>query len=403
MPGRRSRAYCSLSAKSVVSTTFSGHSTRSSDGSGCDRLRSPRGGVRSPRVLGTSSARVPCSPPPWTAAMSRVAPGVAAARSDDGQHEHHDDAGGRRRTPASPASPAPAPAVDDRAEREADLEHDPRQQDHAADAGHAEQRTADLADAEAGQRHAAEREREAQRLDERVRGRATDHAASARSARRARRRPWKRGEDQRRRRCSPGTVSCHIQPMPMAQPAEPEQRTPRHQRGGACRARRRGTSSNSATPTNASGQHPHGGIDRATTNPAAERQRRMGQARATRRARAAGAGRSVVAFTLRAPTWTTMRSLTRARGVAGEERGGGASGSGRRSTARRARRSRVEIDVVDEPPGDVDMMTSSPATRSSRWRKSACVARAVPGDDDVADLAGHRRAGPVAGAVVRAS
>ena len=45
-------------------------------------------------------------------------------------------------------------------------------------------------------------------------------------------------------------------------------------------------------------------------------------------------------------------------------------------------------------------MISSPATRSVEVAEHRVLARAVAGDDDVADLARHRRPGPVAGAVV---
>jgi hypothetical protein len=64
-------------------------------------------------------------------------------------------------------------------QREADLEGDPRQEDRAADPGDADQRTGTLADGQAGQWHAPEREAEPQCLGERVRRRPSDHAPSA--------------------------------------------------------------------------------------------------------------------------------------------------------------------------------------------------------------------------------
>ena len=57
------------------------------------------------------------------------------------------------------------------------------------------------------------------------------------------------------------------------------------------------------------------------------------------------------------------------------------------------------VDRVGDAPASVVNTSSSPATSWSTLRNDP-VARAVASDDDVAELAGHRRAGPVAGTVV---
>ena len=69
-----------------------------------------------------------------------------------------------------------AEAAGQHAEGEADLEHDPGEEDDAADADDAGERAGRLGDAQAGERNAAERPREAQRLDERVGERPADRA-----------------------------------------------------------------------------------------------------------------------------------------------------------------------------------------------------------------------------------
>ena len=206
---------------------------------------------------------MPCCPPPWTAAMSRVAP-VSVPR------------GATSASTITTTTPAAAPNAGQsrrcagvrsthRAEREAELEHDPRQQDHAADPGHDDQRPAGLADAHAGQRHAAERPREAQRLDERVRRRAPDDPPAP-GRRDERGEAVEAGEHQRR-----GDVAGHGE---LPHPAHAHGQPPERRTGTRATSGRRGDgstpsdSSNRATPTNASGQNPHGGIDRATRNPA---------------------------------------------------------------------------------------------------------------------------------------
>ncbi len=64
-------------------------------------------------------------------------------------------------------------------EREPELEDQPGDEDDTAEAGDVEERAADLRDAERGERHAAEGEREAQRLGEGVGGGAADHPPRA--------------------------------------------------------------------------------------------------------------------------------------------------------------------------------------------------------------------------------
>ena len=120
-----------------------------------------------------------------------------------------------------------APRLDERAEGDAELEHHPRDQDHAADAG--DVRATDRP-AWAMPRLASgtppNGKREPQRLDERVGGgrMTADHRAArsssarrvpGRSARRRRATPRTR----RSRRCSPARTSCHIQAVPMASQA----------------------------------------------------------------------------------------------------------------------------------------------------------------------------------------
>ena len=121
------------------------------------------------------------------------AAGVVAARGDHGeQRDHGDRRDARERRPVRFTR---RDRLDDRADGEADLQHDPREQDHATDPGDADERSADLADAHAGERHAAEREREAHRLDERVGGRSSEHAPPA-GRRDQRRDAVEAGEDQ---------------------------------------------------------------------------------------------------------------------------------------------------------------------------------------------------------------
>ena len=246
------------------------------------RARSSRVASRCRSVttrVGTSSALVPCSPPPCTAMTSSVRP-VSLPRG------------------ATTASSAIAGAVGDAAERqpvrprgrprrsgaegEADLHDDPRDQDHAADAGDAGERPADLADAEAGERHAAEREREAHRLDQRVGGRAADDAPPAGSARSSAATPWNEAKITHDDDVARGSSAATSSRCPSPSQAKPKS-TPCHQRvarpGDAPRA-----ISNSAMPTNASGHQPHGGIASATRNPPPS----ASAGRPTRAARGAG-------------------------------------------------------------------------------------------------------------------
>ncbi len=104
-----------------------------------------------------------CSPVSWplgaTNAMAVTASGATAAtravRPGDPRVTRRDSTSG--------------------AEGDADLQHHPRDEDHAPDAGGCGERPGGLGDAEAGEGHSAEREGEPQRLDERVGERADDH------------------------------------------------------------------------------------------------------------------------------------------------------------------------------------------------------------------------------------
>ena len=102
--------------------------------------------------LGTSRALVPCSPPPCTAAIVERSAGVVAARGDhgDGDDEHERHHGGDAAAAASGRTARHASRLDAAPPRaHADLEHDPREQDHAPDRGRCRQRAAGLGDAEA--------------------------------------------------------------------------------------------------------------------------------------------------------------------------------------------------------------------------------------------------------------
>ena len=187
-------------------------------------------------------------------------------------------------------------------------------------------------------------------------------------------------------------MSCHIQPMPMASQPKPERHAPPR----------------SAAP--APGVRPEGDLEQGDADegqrpPSPRRQRQGDEEPAAERERAAtGPSRATPR------RWRSCRQVEvdddaladRARRMAGEQRGRSGRGSGRRS--RRASGSTISVRthvVHVTRPTAVDMITSSPGASSSRLRKSCVVADPVAGDDDVADLAGHRRARPVPRAAVQ--
>ncbi len=190
-----SSASLSTNGTSFTSTTFSGHSTRSRFGSGFDRPR--RLEVAFEHDPGRHVVR---SGPLLAAALhdgDRVrAPGARPLRSDRGEDDHDDDRGERdhavRRTGGRrpPAADQPRHLRRRAGEREAELEHDPGDEDGTADAGDDEKRTARLGDRHAGQRDATEREREPDDLDERVGGRPADHPPMCRSGDASAARAW---------------------------------------------------------------------------------------------------------------------------------------------------------------------------------------------------------------------
>ena len=184
---------------STTSTTFSGHTTTSMSGSGsivrvASRCRSVT------TRLGTSSARVPCSPPPCTATTSTILTGARAPRRHQGQHhDHHagpERQGGRAVEPSPPHPVAinRCAATDTCSTNQVSRITPPTR----ANAG---ERATDLRDAQRRQRHAAEREAHPPRFDQRVGGGPGHQRRPARRARPARRR---RGARRRSgwRRCS---------------------------------------------------------------------------------------------------------------------------------------------------------------------------------------------------------
>ena len=213
--------------------------------------------------LGTSSALVPCSPPPWTAAMSRNSP-VPRPRRD--QAEDDDGRGGEQpsRREADLGGRV-AEAADQRTEGDPDLEHDPGEQDDTADANDAGDRCGGLGDPEAGERNPAEWPHEAQRLGQCV-GEWSSDRAPPRPASPARRR---RGRARRPFVAAkyPGAVSCHIHAIPVASQAKAKTNPSRKRRRRDGRSPT--ASSKTAMPMNASGHHPHGGSARATRRPPA--------------------------------------------------------------------------------------------------------------------------------------
>ena len=148
-------AISGLPANCVTSTTFSGHSTRSSSSSGSiERVASTWRWVT--RALGTSSARVPCSPPPCTAAMSRKSP-VPCPRGASFADRQHGDSGEESGGCQARVGADVAETARQHPEGEADLEHHPREEDHTADADDSGERAGSLGNPQAGEWHTAER------------------------------------------------------------------------------------------------------------------------------------------------------------------------------------------------------------------------------------------------------
>ena len=357
--------------------------------------------------------------------------GVVATRGDqrdggDGERRHGGEQGG-----ASGRTACHASRLDQRAEGDADLQHHPRDEDHAPDAGGCGERSGRLGDAEAGEGHAAEREREPQRLHERVGERADDHrpphrpvvvgASACRDGQlgdAVPRRVHHVGGDVARRGQLPHPGRAGGQPGEGEQEAEGEARP----------ARRR-------VPVARHAPLEQGDADERQRPPAPRRQRQRDDEarrdcdeRSPRQAAVVVSGASVVV--VRGGSGGTGAGSTvdreevevgddalrhRARRMTGEQRG------------------LVAVALVDDPDGigghDLDRahvvhVDAADAVGVGHARRRdpvgvvhvedhlvaglqlveatevGVVARAVAGDDHVAQLTGHRRARPVAGAVV---
>ena len=341
--------------------TFSGHTTRSSRAR-LDRRGSPsRCALDDDVAVGMSSAEVPWRRRPARARRVSVSPvsrrsarpPTSATNSTAAPSGRRRRAGTGRRAPVGPRRRRPS---------EPDWNTTGQQHD-AADAGHPEQRAACLADRQRGERHAAEREAEPDRLDERVR----------RGRPRPRQRPGGRGPrrgsrvepaEQRGREHVPGRREEPHPAHARGHPADAEQPGPR---AAACRrvgalAERH---SNSATPTKASGHQPHGGSDAPRAAPAHEGGRAGGETR-----HGGGAAGRVRARSGQATQVEVHDDALRASSPAGGRRTAWPCGpaSGRRSRWRRARRSRCSVTSTRTGRSASVKMTSSPATSWSMWR-----------------------------------
>ncbi len=110
---------------------------------------------------------------------------VAALRCDQAEQHDHDDGEQPDRAvwlalgARAESTGEPRDARRRSGQREAELEHDPGEQDDAADSDHADEWSPHLGHPHRREWDASEREREAQRLDQRVGQRTPDHAPDA--------------------------------------------------------------------------------------------------------------------------------------------------------------------------------------------------------------------------------
>jgi hypothetical protein len=170
------------------------------------------------------------------------------------------------------------------------LEHQPGEQDHATHTHHADERATDLRHPEGGEWNAAEGEREAHGLDQRMRRGPSDHPPRAGRRHHRGHRVEHREHEARNdiSRCG----ELHHPAHPQIHPSGPE-RQPEPESHTTCRRLAEGDVEQE-DPRKASGQKPHGGIDSATSVPAP-------RANAGRASRAIGVERSWVS-PLNSPT-----------------------------------------------------------------------------------------------------
>ena len=141
-------------------------------------------------------------------------------RRHDDDERHRCERRDRAALPRVVESPIPCQLGADCGQRERELEHQPRQQDHAADAGHPEEWAIGLRDTERGERDAAERHEHSDGFGNRVGGGPRDDSPATRGRDRGRR-GMKRGEQHRR----DDVAGCGQEPHPPHpdhHPNEPE-------------------------------------------------------------------------------------------------------------------------------------------------------------------------------------